>query len=36
MTGPSCHPGGGICAMGTNTANILLEDLGLIEPEDDF
>jgi phytoene dehydrogenase-like protein len=36
LTGPSCHPGGGICAMGTNTANILLEDLGLIEPEDDF
>lgn len=36
MTGPSTHPGGGICAMGTNTANVLLEDLGLIEPEDDF
>lgn len=36
MTGPSCHPGGGICAMGTNTANVLLEDLGLVQPEDDF
>jgi len=36
MAGPSCHPGGGICAMGTNTANVLLEDLGLKEPEDDF
>jgi phytoene dehydrogenase-like protein len=29
MTGPSCHPGGGISAMGTNTANLMLEDLGL-------
>ena len=36
MAGPSCHPGGGICAMGTNTANVLLQDLGLIEPDDDF
>lgn len=36
MTGPSCHPGGGICAMGTVAANVMLEDLGLKEPEDDF
>jgi phytoene dehydrogenase-like protein len=36
MTGPSTHPGGGICAMGTNTANVILEDLGIKEPEDDF
>ena len=26
MTGPSCHPGGGISAMGTITANVMLED----------
>jgi phytoene dehydrogenase-like protein len=36
LTGPSCHPGGGICAMGTNTANVLMQDLGLIERDDDF
>ena len=36
MTGPSCHPGGGISAMGTNTATVMLEDLGLKEKEDDF
>ena len=36
MTGPSCHPGGGICAMGTNTANVMLEDFGIIEADDDF
>jgi phytoene dehydrogenase-like protein len=34
MTGPSCHPGGGITAMGTITANVILEDLGLKEPSD--
>lgn len=34
MTGPSCHPGGGICAMGTNTANVMLEDFGLKAPAD--
>lgn len=33
MTGPSCHPGGGITAMGTITANEVLIDLGLREPE---
>lgn len=36
MTGPSCHPGGGICAMGTITANVMLEDFGLKEPTDEF
>jgi len=36
MTGPSCHPGGGISAMGTNTANAMLEDFGLKEPQDAF
>ncbi|MEZ5498757.1 MAG: NAD(P)/FAD-dependent oxidoreductase [Steroidobacteraceae bacterium] len=36
MTGPSTHPGAGICAMGTNTANKLLEDLGMKDPEDEF
>jgi len=29
MTGPSCHPGGGISAMGTITANVILRDFGL-------
>lgn len=29
MTGPHCHPGGGISAMGTITANVMLEDFGL-------
>ncbi len=29
MTGPHCHPGGGISAMGTITANVMLEDMGL-------
>jgi phytoene dehydrogenase-like protein len=33
MTGPSCHPGGGISAMGTITANVILEDLGMKEKE---
>jgi len=36
MTGPSCHPGGGICAMGTVTARVMLEDLGLTAPANDF
>ena len=36
MTGPSCHPGGGICGMGTIAANEILLDLGLREEEDDF
>ena len=36
MTGPSCHPGGGICGMGTIAANEILLDLGLKEEEDDF
>ncbi|WP_371169272.1 phytoene desaturase family protein [Aliiroseovarius sp. 2305UL8-7] len=29
MTGPSCHPGGGITAMGTITANVMLRDWGM-------
>lgn len=33
MTGPSCHPGGGITAMGTITANEVLVDLGMREAE---
>jgi phytoene dehydrogenase-like protein len=34
MAGPSCHPGGGISAMGTITANVVLQDLGLKEKDD--
>ena len=29
MTGPHCHPGGGISAGGTVAGNVILEDLGL-------
>jgi phytoene dehydrogenase-like protein len=29
MTGPHCHPGGGISAMGTITARVILDDLGI-------
>ena len=36
LAGPSCHPGGGICAMGTNTAMVMLQDFGIIEDDDDF
>jgi len=36
MTGPSCHPGGGICGMGTIAADEILRDLGLREEDDDF
>ena len=36
MTGPSCHPGGGISGMGTITANEMLYDLGLKTEDDDF
>lgn len=36
MTGPSCHPGGGICGMGTVAANEILADLGLKDEEDEF
>ena len=35
MTGPSCHPGGGISAMGTITAKVVLQELGLMAGEDD-
>jgi phytoene dehydrogenase-like protein len=34
MTGPSTHPGGGISAMSTIAANVMLEDFGLKEPDD--
>jgi phytoene dehydrogenase-like protein len=33
MTGPYTHPGGAISAAGTITANVILEDLGIREPE---
>ena len=33
MTGPHCHPGGGISAAGSITARVLLEDQG-IQPRD--
>ena len=36
MTGPSCHPGGGICGMGSIAANEILMDLGLKKDDDDF
>ncbi|MFM7784707.1 MAG: phytoene desaturase family protein, partial [Gammaproteobacteria bacterium] len=36
MTGPSCHPGGGISAMGTITAKEILRDIGAVEEDDDF
>lgn len=36
MTGPSCHPGGGICGMGTIAANEILADMGLVDEDDDF
>ncbi len=36
MTGPSCHPGGGICGMGTIAANEILLDMGIREEDDDF
>lgn len=36
MTGPSCHPGGGICGMGTIAADEILLDLGIRDEDDDF
>ena len=33
MTGPHCHPGGGISGMGTITARVMLDDMG-IRPAD--
>ncbi|MCZ7589859.1 MAG: NAD(P)/FAD-dependent oxidoreductase [Gaiella sp.] len=33
LTGPYCHPGGAISGAGTITANVILEDLGLREPD---
>lgn len=35
MAGPSCHPGGGISAMGTITARVMLKDFGLVSAEDE-
>ena len=29
MTGPHCHPGNGISAMGTITARVMLDDMGI-------
>ncbi len=36
MTGPSCHPGGGITAMGTITARVILDELGVLPGDDAF
>ena len=36
MTGPSCHPGGGITAMGTITARVILDELDLLNGQDAF
>jgi phytoene dehydrogenase-like protein len=36
MTGPSCHPGGGITAMGTITARVILDELGALPNGDAF
>ncbi len=36
MTGPSCHPGGGICGMGTIAADEILLDLGIRSQDDDI
>jgi phytoene dehydrogenase-like protein len=36
MAGPYCHPGGGLTAMGTITANVMLRDFGLKDPDEDF
>ena len=36
MTGPSCHPGGGICGMGTIAAGEILKDLGARSEDEDF
>ncbi|MEQ8690262.1 MAG: NAD(P)/FAD-dependent oxidoreductase [Pseudomonadales bacterium] len=36
LTGPSCHPGGGISGMGSVTANEILLDLGLVDEDSDF
>jgi len=33
MTGPHCHPGGGISAMGTITARVILNDMGIKDAE---
>ena len=33
MTGPHCHPGGGISGMGTITARVMLDDMGIKKAE---
>ncbi len=33
MTGPHCHPGGGISGMGTITARVMLDDMGIKDAE---
>ena len=33
MTGPHCHPGGGISAKGTITARVMLDDFGIREAD---
>jgi phytoene dehydrogenase-like protein len=32
MTGPHCHPGGGISAAGTIAAKVMLQDMGILKP----
>ncbi len=36
ISGPSCHPGGGICGMGTVAAREILADLRGIDDDDEF
>jgi len=36
MTGPSCHPGGGICGMGSIAAHEILKDINGTTDDDDF
>lgn len=33
MTGPHCHPGGGISAMGTITARVMLDDMNILKAD---
>ena len=33
MTGPHCHPGGGISGMGTITGRVMLDDMGIKEAD---
>lgn len=34
MAGPACHPGGAISAAGTMTAQVILQDAGIVSAED--